>query len=321
MTNARVSRVRDNAIPSGGKSRIKALFADERYLRRWPSDLELADARRRATNRSPTSRGSPRRPIAKRAGLALPTTDAMGVRVRGRRARPGSGARSARLNGSRSPTALRPPAIGQVRPTASALRTWSASCGSGRSISTPMRQTGSPRFQRQGQRQLLRRRGGGRRRSDRLSGFHALFDAREPEGGLHRRQSRLSLRGRRAMIWNSLIVAAALVIAVVVAGPAAPRADEHAQTKLQWDGAAPSSASLYNLEPDGRPRTARIVALGSLCRQADRRGDGLHDLQGHLPRDRDRHEWIEKHLPPDVAGPRADSCSSPSIRRPTRRNV
>ena len=31
------------AHPQWRKSQIKSLFADERYLRRWPSDLELAD--------------------------------------------------------------------------------------------------------------------------------------------------------------------------------------------------------------------------------------------------------------------------------------
>src|SRR5271165_1464565 len=102
-----------------------------------------------------------------------------------------------------------------------------------------------PRFRRQGQRQFLRRRGGGRRRRHRLSGVHALCDAREPEGRLYRRQPRPSLRRRRAMRYRSLFAAAATAVLVFGAAPARAHDMAHMTTVAP---AEPTSASLYNLE-------------------------------------------------------------------------
>ena len=62
------------AHPQWRKSQIKALFADERYLKRWPSDLELADAAARdepVTERLLVRGGG----LLQGAGLRLPTTE------------------------------------------------------------------------------------------------------------------------------------------------------------------------------------------------------------------------------------------------------
>ena len=39
------------AHPEWRKSKVKPIFADDRYLRRWPADLELAGAAAAATSR------------------------------------------------------------------------------------------------------------------------------------------------------------------------------------------------------------------------------------------------------------------------------
>jgi formylglycine-generating enzyme required for sulfatase activity len=60
--------------PEWRKSRIKAVFADEGYLRRWPSDLDLVDSRARTepvTNVSWFAAEA----YCKARGLKLPTTD------------------------------------------------------------------------------------------------------------------------------------------------------------------------------------------------------------------------------------------------------
>jgi len=62
------------ANPQWRKSRIKALFADDRYLKRWPSDLELADA---AARDEPVTNVSwfAAEAYCKARGLRLPTTE------------------------------------------------------------------------------------------------------------------------------------------------------------------------------------------------------------------------------------------------------
>lgn len=103
------------------------------------------------------------------------------------------------------------------------------------------------------------------------------------------------------MIWNSLVVALALVIAVVVAGPAAPRAEEHAQTKLQWDGAAPSSASVYNLDARWTTQDGANVTLGSFAGKPIVAAMGYATCTDICPAIVIDMSWIEKHLPPDMA--------------------
>ncbi len=60
--------------PQWRKSRIKALFADERYLKRWPADLKLADSQ--ASNEPVTNVSwFAAEAYCKARGLKLPTTD------------------------------------------------------------------------------------------------------------------------------------------------------------------------------------------------------------------------------------------------------
>jgi formylglycine-generating enzyme len=98
------------AHPQWRKSRIKALFAEERYLKRWPSDLELADA---------TARDEPVTNISwfaaeaycKARGLRLPTTEqweyALADDGRGQDA-----VRALSLEWFSKPNGARPPAVG-----------------------------------------------------------------------------------------------------------------------------------------------------------------------------------------------------------------
>ena len=62
------------AHPEWRKSQIKALFADERYLRGWPSDLRLADSAARAEPVTDVSWFAAEA-YCKARGLKLPTTD------------------------------------------------------------------------------------------------------------------------------------------------------------------------------------------------------------------------------------------------------
>ena len=98
------------AHPQWRKSQIKAVFADEGYLRRWPSDLELADE---------TARNEPVTNVSwfaaeaycKAQGLRLPTTDQWEYAL----ANSGRGAAEVRersLEWFALPNSVRPDAIG-----------------------------------------------------------------------------------------------------------------------------------------------------------------------------------------------------------------
>jgi formylglycine-generating enzyme len=63
-----------SAHPQWRKSRIKALFADQRYLRRWPSDLELTDSEAGAEPVTDVSWFAAEA-YCKARGLKLPTTE------------------------------------------------------------------------------------------------------------------------------------------------------------------------------------------------------------------------------------------------------
>jgi sulfatase modifying factor 1 len=96
--------------PQWRKSRIKALFADERYLRRWPSDLKLTDVQARnepVTNVSWFAAEA----YCKARGLKLPTTDqweyALADAERGQDA-----VRQRSLEWFAVPNGVGPPAIG-----------------------------------------------------------------------------------------------------------------------------------------------------------------------------------------------------------------
>jgi formylglycine-generating enzyme required for sulfatase activity len=96
--------------PQWRKSRTKALFADDRYLRRWPSDLELADSEAR---REPVTDVSwfAAEAYCKARGLRLPTTDqweyALADAGRGQ-----DEVRARSLEWLSLPNGARPPAIG-----------------------------------------------------------------------------------------------------------------------------------------------------------------------------------------------------------------
>ncbi len=96
--------------PEWRKSRIKAVFADERYIRRWPSDLKLADVQARnepITNVSWFAAEA----YCKARGLKLPTTEqweyALADAGRGQDA-----VRGRSLEWFSFPNGVRPPAIG-----------------------------------------------------------------------------------------------------------------------------------------------------------------------------------------------------------------
>ena len=247
------------AHPQWRKSQIKTLFADGRYLKRWPSDFELADA---ASRNEPVTNVSwfAAEAYCKARGLRLPTTEqweyALADDGRGRDA-----VRARSFEWFAEPNGAHPPAVGGpangfgVRDMVGLVWEWTLDFAA-------YARTGEfARFRREGQRQLLRRRGGGRRRRHRLSGLHALFDAREPEGRLYRRQPRLSLRRRRAMRLRMLFAAAAA--AALVFGVGAARA--HDMQHMTMDAPAePTSASLYNLELTWTSQDGASVPLGAL---------------------------------------------------------
>ena len=233
-----------NAHPQWRKSRIKALFAEDRYLKRWPSDLELADA---AASDEPVTNVSwfAAEAYCKARGLRLPTTEQWEYAL----ADDGRGqdtVRARSLEWFAEPNGVRPVTVGGP-PNGFGLRDMVGLVWEWTLDFEAYARTGESRdSERQGQRQFLRRRGGGRRRRDRLSGLHALFDAREPEGRLRRRQPRLSLRRRRAMRHRLLFAAAAAVLLAL--GRRAVAVAHDMQHMTMGAPAEPTSASLYNLE-------------------------------------------------------------------------
>ncbi len=98
------------AHPEWRKSRIKTLFADRRYLERWPSDLELADA---AARDEPVTNVSwfAAEAYCKARGLRLPTTEqweyALADDGRGQES-----VRSRSLEWFSEPNAAHPPPVG-----------------------------------------------------------------------------------------------------------------------------------------------------------------------------------------------------------------
>ena len=98
------------AHPQWRKSRIKALFADDRYLKRWPSDLELADA---AARDEPVTNVSwfAAEAYCKARGLRLPTTEqweyALADNDRGKEA-----VRARSLEWFAQPNGAHPPPVG-----------------------------------------------------------------------------------------------------------------------------------------------------------------------------------------------------------------
>ena len=98
------------AHPEWRKSRIKPLFADPRYLRRWPSDLELADAEARdepVTNVSWFAAEA----YCRAVGGRLPTTVQWEYALADN-GRDAALVRSRSLEWIAEPNAARPPAIG-----------------------------------------------------------------------------------------------------------------------------------------------------------------------------------------------------------------
>ena len=153
------------------------------------------------------------------------------------------------------------------------------------------------------------------RRSDRLSGLHALFDAREPEGELHRRQCRLPLRGRRVM--TSVLLAASRGSRLA---RRRRRRARHATRSTNADTARRSRASVYNLDSKWTTQDGADVALASLGGKPVVAAMGYTTCKDMCPAIVADMMWIDKHLPPDAAS-RCNSCSSPSIASPTRRSA
>ena len=109
---------------------------------------------------------------------------------------------------------------------------------------------------------------------------------------LHRRQSRLSLRGRRAMRFRTSRRGGGRVARALRprrrADPSAPSERFALQSRFQMD------------DQDGAERRPCLFR-----RQAGRSRDGLHDLQGHVPGDRGRHDVGREASAPGHAGTRA----------------
>ncbi len=108
------------AHPEWRKSRIKPLFTDSRYLKRWPSDLELADAEAGAepvTNVSWFAAEA----FCRAHGFRLPTTEqweyALADNGRGQ-----ADVRERSLEWLAEPNPARPPAVGAGHPNGFGVR-------------------------------------------------------------------------------------------------------------------------------------------------------------------------------------------------------
>ena len=98
------------AHPEWRKSRIKPLFADARYLRRWPSDLELADAEARDEPVTDVSWFAAQA-YCRALGGRLPTTEQWEYALADN-GRDAAKVRSRSLAWFAEPNPARPPAIG-----------------------------------------------------------------------------------------------------------------------------------------------------------------------------------------------------------------
>ena len=278
-------------------SRSRPLFADERYLRRWPADLELADAaarRRAGDQRLLVRRGS----LLQGAGPEVADDRPMGICARRRRTRARGGARALARVVRRAER--RPPASGRAGPangfgvkdmvglvwewtldfdayaTTAELRDPNGKdsaqfCGGAAAgVADP---TDYPAFMRYSMRASLK-------------------------AELHGRQSRLSLRGRRAMS-RRFAVRRCLGGAGSCARPA--RARTTCSTMPDGRAAAPSSASLYNLDSKWTTQDGATVSLGSFAGKPVVAAMGYTTCKDMCPAIVADMMWIEKHLPPDAA--------------------
>jgi sulfatase modifying factor 1 len=102
------------AHPQWRKSQIRSLFADNRYLRRWPGDLELLDAQSAA---EPVTNVSWFAALAycRARGLRLPTTEQWEYALADN-GRDQAGVRSRSLEWFARPNAARPSAVGAGQP-------------------------------------------------------------------------------------------------------------------------------------------------------------------------------------------------------------
>jgi sulfatase modifying factor 1 len=158
------------------KSKVKPIFAEDRYLKRWPADLELLDE---TAGQEPVTNVSwfAAQAYCKARGLRLPTTEQWEYAL----ADSGRGANAVRersLEWFAKPNGAHPPAITNslngygVGDLVGLVWEWTIDFDAYATTA----ESRDPN--EEGHRSVLRRRGGRRRRCDGLSGLHALRDAR-----------------------------------------------------------------------------------------------------------------------------------------------
>ena len=183
--------------PEWRKSRVKALFVDGRYLRRWSADLELANP---AAGDAPVTDVSwfAAQAFCKARGLRLPTTeqweDVLADAGRGQAA---VRARSldwfAKPNGA-GPGPIGGPANGYgIRDLIGLVWEWTYDFNAYATTAELRDPNGKDNAA------VCGGAAAGVSDPDRLSRLDALRDAREPQDELHRGEPRLPLRRRRAM--------------------------------------------------------------------------------------------------------------------------